>query len=189
MKLEYLLTTENTFEGKHSYENVKLLLYRHWFILVEKLIAFLFFASLPGILYIVVGSYLEGLGLTELFWFLVSIYVLVWWYGLFYTITMYLLDTWIVTDHRIIDSEQQGFFRRTVSELNLLKIQDITVRIRGPIPTFFDFGELIIQTAGTQERFHFKQIPNPRAVKDTIMEMHNEYMKIHKDGREVHKEL
>ncbi len=189
MKLEYLLITENTFEGKHSYENVKHLLYRHWYVLVEKLVAFAFFALLPFIVYLLIGRYLEGTGLISLFAFLVSVYALVWWYGLFYAITMYLLDTWIVTDHRIVDSEQQGFFRRTVSELNLSKIQDITVRIRGPIPTFLDFGDLIIQTAGTAERFHFKQIPNPKAVKDAIMEAHNEYMKIHKDGREIHEEL
>ena len=38
----------------------------------------------------------------------VSIFYLFWWYGVFYAITMYLLFL-IVTDHRIIDSEQHGF--------------------------------------------------------------------------------
>jgi hypothetical protein len=188
MKLEYLLTSENTFEGKRSYENVKYLLYRHWYMLVEKLVAFGFLALLPFVVYVLVGDYMQAAGLTTLFWFLLSVYALIWWYGLFYAIAMYLLDTWVVTDHRIVDSEQQGFFRRTVSELNLAKIQDITVRIRGPIPTFLDFGDLIIQTAGTEERFHFKEIPNPRAVKDAIMEAHNEYIKTHKNGEEIHKE-
>lgn len=99
---------------------------------------------------------------------------------------MYLLDIWIVTDHRIIDSEQHGFFKRTVAELSLSKIQDISVEISGLIPTFLDYGNLEIQTAGTENKFMFKQIPHPNEVKDIIMNLHNEFLRIHKDGIEVH---
>src|SRR5512147_723006 len=38
----------------------------------------------------------------------------------------YYLDMWIVTDHRILDMEQHGLFARTVSELRLDRIQDVT---------------------------------------------------------------
>ena len=181
-----LTQTHYTFEGKKDYENVHTLLYRHWFVLFEHCLAFIFFAILPVIVYGSVGIYLESLRLASVLAFLTSLYYLVWWYGLAYVVTMYLLDTWIVTDHRVVDSEQHGFFRRTVSELTLSKIQDISVRVRGPITTFFDFGDLVIQTAGTQERFHFKQIPHPRAVKDMIMHAHDRYSAEHIDNREVH---
>lgn len=84
---------------------------------------------------------------------------------------MYTLDAWIITDRRIIDSTQHGFFNRTVSELRLSRIQDMSVQTQGVIQTLLHFGDLQIQTAGTEEKFKLFQIPNPERVKDTIAKM------------------
>ncbi len=186
MKLSALTTSHFTFEGKKPYENVIVLLYRHWFVLLLKFITYLFLAVLPFVLYAPISSWLARLGLQDVFWFLTAIYFLLWWHSLFYTLTMYLLDIWIVTDHRVIDSEQQGFFSRTVSELSLSKIQDISVAVRGAIPTFLDFGTLEIQTAAAARKFEFKQIPHPNEVKDKIMRAHDEFLRTHAGGIEVH---
>ncbi len=107
---------------------------------------------------------------------------------MFYSITMYLLDTWIITNHRVIDSEQHGFFDRTVSELSLLKIQDVSTEINGPIATWLKFGNLEIQTAGAREKFLFKQIPNPLLIKDQLMKAHNDFVAEHPEGIEIHEE-
>lgn len=179
------IRTNYTFEGKKSYENVIVLLYRHWFILIGKFLFFLILGLLPFWIYILPAN-LSSESIDNLFQLFISVYYLIWWLGLFYNITMYLLDTWIVTDHRVIDSEQHGFFNRTVSELNLAKIQDISVKVEGFIPTVLNFGNLEIQTAGTEPKFTFKQIPNPQQVKDQIIRAHDEYMREHKRGIEVH---
>lgn len=186
MKFSIFSESKNSFEGEKDYEKTNLLLRRHWFILSLSVFIFLILAAIPFVLYVVLGSYLEGLGLSSLFSFAVSIYFLIWWYGLFYKITMYLLDTWVVTDHRIVDSEQHGFFNRTVSELSLLRIQDVTVNISGFVQTFFDFGDLEIQTAGSENKFLFKQIANPNSVKDKIMAIHDSFLRDHPNGAEVH---
>jgi hypothetical protein len=178
--------THYSFDDKKPYETVKVLLYRHWVVLLLKIIFFAIMAIMPLVLYILIESFLVKANAIGLFWFLASIYYLVWWYGLFYAITMYLLDIWIVTDHRIIDSQQFGFFKRSVAELNLSKIQDITVAISGPLATFFDYGNLEIQTAGAENRFLFEQIPHPKIVKDLIMQAHYDYMESHHDGTEPH---
>lgn len=184
-----LRDTHYSFDGKKPYENVLLLLFRHWFVLVSRFLVFVFLALLPFVLYAFVQKYLEPYqGLEPLFWFLIAVYFLWWWYGLFYSLTMYLLDTWIVTDHRILDSEQHGFFRRSVAELNLAKIQDISVSVKGFIPTLLDFGDLEIQTAGAENKFHFKQVPHPNQVKDQIMHAHNQYVAVHKGNIEIHEE-
>ena len=88
---------------------------------------------------------------------------------------MYLLDVWIVTNERIVDSTQQGFFHRTISELHIHRIQDISVSIKGIIRTFFHFGDLQIQTAGEEERFNFSEIASPDVVKDKIMQIALKY--------------
>mgnify|MGYP001564818584 CR=1 FL=1 len=175
----FLTQTSNTFEDKKSYENVILLLRRHWFVIAMKFFAFIFIGLIP----IALGIFFSG---NPYFWVGAVIFYLFWWYGVFYAITMYLLDVWIVTDHRIIDSEQHGFFSRTVAELHLAKIQDVSVSIAGLVPTFLNFGNLEVQTAGTQEKFFFKQIPNPERVKDIIMEAHNQFIRSHPNDVEIH---
>jgi len=180
-----LQKSQYSFEGKYSEETVLALLYRHWFVLLTQAIFFGIMALAPFVLYRIGATFISlGIG----YWFLVSLYFLFWWQSLFYRLTFYVLDVWVVTDHRIIDSEQHGFFQRTVSELNLNKIQDITVKISGITPTFLDYGDLEIQTAGTAERFIFKQIPHPNQVREMIMQAHAGYSEIHADEPKAHGE-
>ncbi|OGN27948.1 MAG: hypothetical protein A3A33_04285 [Candidatus Yanofskybacteria bacterium RIFCSPLOWO2_01_FULL_49_25] len=187
MAFDFLTDTSYTFEDKKSYENVILLLRRHWFTLFLKFLGYLLLGLLPLIAYIGI-RFMTSSSLGGLLGLIAVIYYLIWWYGLFYVITMYLLDVWIVSDHRVIDSEQHGFFNRTVAELSLEKIQDISVQIVGFFPTWLDYGELQIQTAGTQEKFFFKEIPDPVGVKDAIVEAHNQFIELHRDGIEVHEQ-
>ncbi len=178
--------SKNSFEGEKPYENTLILLRRHWFVLFIKILAYLIILFLPLFGYIFIHAFLAEHGLSEIFWFLFSVYLLIWWSSIFYAITMYLLDVWIVTDHRIIDSEQHGFFSRTTAEISLAKIQDISVAIRGVIPTFLDFGDLEVQSAGATEKFFFKEIPHPNQIRDLIMEAHNKFIEIHPNDIEVH---
>jgi uncharacterized membrane protein YdbT with pleckstrin-like domain len=179
-------STKYSFEGKKDYENVLLLLYRHWFILFIRLLSFLLLALLPIALSYFFGFYINSLGLASLFKFVAAIYFLIWWAGLFYTITMYLLDTWVVTDHRILDNEQHGFFNRTLAEMGLMKLQDISVSVSGFIPTLLDYGDVEIQTAGTIPKFVLKQVLHPNKVRELIIEAHNQFIHEHKDGTEIH---
>lgn len=184
--LELFTKTHYSFEGKKHYENVLALLYRHWFVILSRLIFFAFLAGLVFIVYRLVLPYAGRFGLVALADLVFYLYLMIWWYGLFRTLMVYVLDTWVVTDHRIIDSRQHGLFRREVAELNLSKIQDISVSVKGIIPTFLDFGNLEVQTAGVEQKFLFREIPHPQAVKDIIMHAHNEYVSSHIGGKEVH---
>lgn len=85
--------------------------------------------------------------------------------------TDYYLDTWIVTTERVINIEQNGLFNRTVSELHLNEIQDVTSETEGFLATFLTFGNVYVQTAAEKERFNFKQIDNPDQVKETIVRL------------------
>lgn len=176
------------FEGKRSDENVILLLRRHWFVIFVRLLFLLILAFLPLVIFLFLANFISRYGLREVFDFLTAVYFLFWWLALFYKITMYLLDTWIVTDHRIIDSEQHGFFNRTVAELSLSRIQDVSVKVSGLINTFLDFGDLEVQTAGAENKFLFKQIPHPTRVKDLILRAHDQFMISHPGAVETEHE-
>lgn len=157
------------FEGKKEGEEVILLLRRHWYTLVAP-IGFLIFACiLPLLAVVVFGNYIMAYNLVSLALLATVIFWLAIWFIIFYMITMYSLDTWIVTTKRVVDSTQHGFFSRKVSELSLSSIQDISIYTTGMIPTMMDFGYLEIQTAGAENKFLFQQIPHPQKVKDAIV--------------------
>jgi uncharacterized membrane protein YdbT with pleckstrin-like domain len=166
---DFVSKTSYTFEGKKAEEKVILFLHRHWFTLVHKLIIVCLSSLLPFVFLLVLGSYiLPYLSIFIFFW---SAFILILWFVIFYIITMYLLDYWIVTNERIVDSEQTGFFNRKVAELSLSTVQDVSVTLKGFIPTTMNFGSVIIQTAARENHFYFDQVPNPQTVKDTIMDL------------------
>jgi len=165
------IESHNTFEGQEPGENVVLFLRRHPIVIIVKIIGLVISYLLPILLSIVFIDFIFNNDLFVVYLFAISIWNLFMWVIIFYSLTMYALDVWIVTDRRVIDSTQHGFFNRTVSELHVTRIQDIYVKVEGPIATFIDYGNLFIQTAGTEERFIFKQIPRPVHVKDEIMKM------------------
>jgi uncharacterized membrane protein YdbT with pleckstrin-like domain len=163
--------SENSFEQQENGEKVVLLLRRHPIVILLKLAVFAVMLLIP----LIIGSYftpwLYREGLLSLAVFLFSLWCLLIWSAAFYALTMYALDVWIVTDRRVLDSKQHGFFSRTTSELHLSRIQDVSVQTTGVIQTLFKFGDLHIQTAGAEEHFKFLQIPHPERVRGEIMKL------------------
>ena len=115
--------------------------------------------------------------------FVFSLLFLVFWIVLFMVIADYYLDCWIVTSERTIHTELKSLFNRIVSTVQHDKIQDVTVEVRGILPTFFRYGNLHIQTAGGFRQFIFYQIPDPQQTKEIIFKAQNEFLKSRK-GRE-----
>lgn len=126
---------------------------------------------------------LIGLGVLGLFsaseqLFLLLIALSAGWFAVLWTVffivwTNYYLDVWIVTDHRIVDIEQFSLFSRDVSEFRLDRVQDLTVEVKGILPTLLNFGDLHVQTAGMHHQFHINDVENPYAVKDRIIKEHD----------------
>ncbi len=154
-------------------ETIEVLMRRHWFTITAKMAFWTFVGFMPMLLYIVLGDLittspdlLQFYPIAVLFF---SVYYLfVWLFGLTAFLD-YFLDVWIITDRRIIDIEQKALFSRTVSELELHRVQDVTAEVKGFFPTMFDYGNVYIQTAAEKERFIFKQIPNPNSSAADVM--------------------
>jgi len=91
---------------------------------------------------------------------------------LLYGFVDYYLDVYIITDERIVDIKQIGFFRRVIAELHLREVQDVSARVKGFFPTLFHFGDVFIQTAGERENFIFQSVPHPYQVSKKIADLH-----------------
>ncbi len=167
--LAILNDSKNSFEGMEPGEKVLLLTRRHPFFIIMKTILIVVLVVLPLIVAAVFSTFLSSLDLIGLALLVYSLWCLLLWQVLFYSVTMYILDVWVVTDKRIIDSTQHGFFNRSVSELHLSRVQDISVKVDGLFQSILKFGDLVVQTAGTENKFDFRQIPNPNEVRNEIM--------------------
>ncbi|MCK5412916.1 MAG: PH domain-containing protein [Candidatus Pacebacteria bacterium] len=167
-----------TFPGQHHNENVVLVLRKHPISLLTYAIQIFFFLLLPILAYVFIipeifSAFLEYpyqnvyILLSLIFYGFVWITAFVIWVD-------YYLDIWIITNQRLLDIEQKGFFNRTVSELDLKKIQDITSNVRGIIPTMFGFGSIQIQTAAEEKKFELKSVPHPVTARRKIIELYKQ---------------
>lgn len=146
---------------------------RHWFVIALDAAYLLMMSFLPFIglfaVYVLFPQSEEALQNNMPF---IVFYGLAWllflWMFFFIIWTNYYLDTFLITNKRIIYIEQVKLFRRNASELRLEKIQDIQVKVLGIVPSLLHMGDLHIQTAGGKDEVVFKSIPNAQEVKSMI---------------------
>jgi len=159
-----------------------MLIRRHWLVLVRQIFFLCIAAIVPLVVYLLLSRYTEILhDRTSLGYVLVvmaiSIYALCIVLFLFISWIDYYLDVWVVTKDRIIAIEQKGLFSRTVAELSLDRVQDVTSDVHGFIATMMRYGNIRIQTAGEQSQFVFEQVPHPYETARSVMELHAQYVK------------
>lgn len=166
--LDIFLKSHNTFEYQLPNEKIIRVVRRHWFYLLAPMALIAVSAILPmaaGLLL----SFWDGLGeIAGVFWFVAGLYYLFLWNALFFNIMIYLLNTVIITDKRVIENIQSGLYKHAVNELPLDKIQDVTVRVHGMLASFLDFGNIEIQSAGAKTKFTFTCLPNPKDIKHLL---------------------
>lgn len=162
------------FHGQKENEQIVLMVRRHWFNILEQFfVVFLMILLLIGswfILPIFFPSVITS-SFNVLLDFLRNLFGMFIWITFFLIWIDYYFDVWIITDKRVVNIEQKGLFNRQVSELELVRIQDITTEVVGIIPTMLNYGDVFIQTAAEKERFIFRQVPDPYGIKDTLMNL------------------
>jgi len=117
---------------------------------------------------------------TKVFTILYLFLFLILWLLFFFRWTDYYLDVWVLTNKRIFDVEQKGFFSRSMSVFRLERIEDITININGILATFLKYGDIHIHTAGTHDDdgdgvtdLTIRTAKDPLQVKQEIMDQHS----------------
>ena len=170
------------FKDQYPDEKVILMIHRHWTILAGHGVVLCVLLLLPLVFFLVGPSFfpiLFDLPYSNLIFLILILYLAFVWLYFFTAWVDYYLDAWIITDKRIIDIEQKGLFRRIVAEQSLDKVQDVTSEINGMVETFMDYGTVIVQTAGTDPRFTFEDVPQPQRIKDSILKISKKYVQTH----------
>ena len=74
----------------------------------------------------------------------------------------------LITRVRIIDIEFTDLIYHNMAVTKLNLIEDLTYTQAGTLRSFFDYGDIFIQTAGSKERFSFMAVPQPEHVLNII---------------------
>lgn len=163
---------------------------KHWFVLVLNLIPYAILAWLPTLFvpfvhYIASVAQHSGQVATfditniPLVRLVYGLWLLMLWSAAFNTITRYYLNQWIITNTRIIEIHQYGYFSREVSSTLLVRVQDVSSDVEGLFGTLLGYGELEVESAGEKEHFVMDDIADPQGLRDLIV---REIAALHVDG-------
>lgn len=163
---------DNPFIELGQGEQIIAVLHRNWFHIAKQyvsvfLITAVFFGALISVPIFFPDMF--GADVRTVIALLENLFLMgIWIYGFLIWID-YWFDIWIMTNQRVINIEQEGMFRRSTSELNYAKVQDVTALVEGFFQTVINYGDVQVQTAGTEEKFLLRTISDPNKVKEMIM--------------------
>jgi uncharacterized membrane protein YdbT with pleckstrin-like domain len=135
------------------WEKVVMVLKVHWitYVILSSLVVGVIWIS-----FILLGFFwLNALNLLTLLimWMIFSVFLYIEWID-------YELDVFIITNNRIIWMEQVSFLNRTVSETNLVRVQEVNSRTKWFFSNIFNYWDLSIQTAGSKVSMSMNYCPN-----------------------------
>lgn len=127
------------FEGQREGEEVIYVFRRHAM------------TSIKGFLWLIVVT---GLGLVPMFiwpgngnlFFVWLAFLGVGIFGAAYSWMLWYFSFYIVTNERLRQTRQKGLFKKSVVDLELSNIQNMSYGINGVFATMFDYGSILIQT-------------------------------------------
>jgi len=150
---------------------------KHWIFLLRRVVVPLTVVLVCGVL-----TFLGLIGLPELLASVASFFPLVtlaltivgagwfWWEA-----TDWSNDLYTLTSDRIIDIEKRPlFFSEQRREANLGVIQNVSLEIPNAVAALFDYGDVIVKTAGTGD-FTFHDVGNPRDVQREVFARMSRY--------------
>ncbi len=166
-----------------SYEKIVHVLRRHGITFFPYIVIFLAILLIPIAVYYLFTSAFIGImqnpATLPLIIIVASAYYMstvLFFYSFF---TEFYLDAWIITNDRLVDVRQISLFSRTVAEVDLYQIQDISSEIHGFFPTIFNYGNIYLQTAGPVPKFIIHNVHRPDKLRETIIELASEDKKHH----------
>ncbi len=127
------------FDTQHEDEEVLMVFHRHPVVMRKGLISMLvglLIGMLPSLRW---PEDLNNLWFAPIGMAVGSIYLFYEWVGWNYSV-------FIITDQRLIQITQKGFFNRSVVDIGLDKIQNINFQVSGVQETLLGFGTILVQT-------------------------------------------
>lgn len=149
------------FQGQRSNEKVMMVRHQHPVVLWRIALGTLLSLVAPyGLIRLFDGA--------TLLW-CVAAYVAVMTFLIWQRVYTYRSSVMILSNERIINVIQRGFFYRTINEAELGKIQDVSSEIKGPLQTAFQFGTVTVRTASNDTKLVIQNIVDPYGAQQAVV--------------------
>lgn len=185
-----MATKDRYFPTQEVGEKIFLLIRRHW-VVFATLAFFIFIMSLPlialGVYWLISPEVFAG-NLGNFIIIFASVYALIILGLCLYGFVNYYLDVYIITNERLVDIKQNGFFRREIAEVHFRQVQDVEAKVEGFLGTMLHYGNVYIQTAGERENFVLEDIPHPYTISKKIAELHQKQVRSSQVARTEYKD-
>jgi len=149
------------FSERGEDETIFVVLRSHWFTNVNWILLALLMIFAPSIIRMFSINLPIPISLSLIlfiFWYLVTFaFILekfISWY----------FDIFIISNLRVIDIDVKNILDRTFKEAQIDRIQDISYKVAGVSQTLFNYGTVIIETAGENPDISFDLVSNPAKV-------------------------
>lgn len=158
------------FELQHPNEKIVLILRAHpitqipWILNAIILFVFLFFINffLPSLFSAAQIIFLNIFSLAFIFSYL------------WFNFLTWFFNVGIVTNERVVDIDFHFIIYKEVTATHLSKVEDVTAKSAGFFSSIFNFGNLFVQTAGTEVNIEFLNIPEPSSAAKIINQLVSE---------------
>lgn len=154
------------FQTQKPHEKIILFLRSHFITNISWIILSLFLSVLP----VIILAFLPNFGLDFLSLDTANRFITV--FTLFYYMMLFsyvfisflhwFYNVFIVTSERVVDIDYSDIVVHNIAVTSLTHVQDVNYTQSGFIPTFFNYGDLFVQTAGNEKNFEALSIPKPR---------------------------
>jgi len=159
------------FENQKLEEEVLLSLRAHPIVLLPPLFNSIVISILILFVCLILSQFLN---FARILYTMVFAYFVTFIYLWFQVITWY-FNIGIVTNKQIVDVDFSPLSYRNITRTELAHIEDITVKVNGFIPSIFDFGNIFVQTAGSEINTEFMQVPHPARAAHIIQDILKQY--------------
>lgn len=157
--------TNRHFKGQHKDEIVLCFCRKHWITLLPHFagMAILFAATAAFFIFVApadIQSAVSG-SLYRFSAFLVILGATLYIHSFFLRFFNYYLQTFIITNFRVVQLDQTLFFQQNRDSVDLREIQDIVVNQKGILKTLLNYGEIIITMSSAHATKVLQRVPNP----------------------------
>ena len=80
-------------------------------------------------------------------------------------------DLFLITNQRVVDIDFNNLLNKHFAEADLDMIQDVSSSVKGLLGTFFNYGDVLIQTAAEINQINFEKVPNPEKIIKLLKEL------------------
>lgn len=148
-------------------EKIRYVAHRHIFTEYKKICKNLFLGILlPGAFYLLLPPF-------QVIW---SLWALIGLLKLVYNLANWYLDTWLITNLSIIDTEWNGFFNRNSTRVEYQAIKGVSYEIKGFWNTILRFGDVNLELSALNTKVVLKDACFPKKVERNILDAQAAFM-------------